>query len=152
MMTGTESNRTKVLEMLKNGTVTVEQAEALLERLNEEPQSEPAPAAGASGGGGPAAATVLGQRPVPTSPRYLRVAVNSPDGDRVNIRVPMALIRTGIKLSTLIPHSARESVQAQGIDLDMLTSMDPDELVRALAEMTVDVESKDGATVQIFCE
>ena len=128
-----------------------EQAEALLERLDD----GPADSRDRGGRGDEVVAPMGGRfsdRPVPKSPRFLRVQVNSGGGDRVNIRVPMALIRTGIKLSTLIPQAARESVQAQGIDLDVLTSMDPEELVRALAEMTVDVESSGGDTVQIFCE
>lgn len=137
-------HRMQVLEMLKNGTVTVEQADALLERLQDRAAHGPdgpddgAANAARTAGGGP--------------PRYLRVLVDSDDGDRVNIRVPMALVRTGIKLSTLIPREARDSVQEQGIDLDGLTSLDPEELVRALSELTVDVESQDGDKVRVFCE
>lgn len=139
-------HRRQVLEMLSNGTVTVEQAEALLDRV----YSGASAGSGASVGSpdapdGPSGAT-------PSPPRYLRVLVDSEDGDRVNIRVPMALVRTGVKLTNLIPREARASVQEQGIDLDALTSLDPDELVRALSELSVDVESSSGDTVRVFCE
>ena len=35
---------------------------------------------------------------VAPKPRFLRVVVDSPDRDQVNVRVPLAILRTGIKL------------------------------------------------------
>jgi hypothetical protein len=78
--------------------------------------------------------------------------VESEDGDKVNVRVPMALIRTGLRFAAIIPQDARQQLEEHGLDLSVLSEMDSDELVKALAELTVDVESEDGDTVRVFCE
>ena len=145
-----DENRTKVLGMLANGRLSVDEAEPLLALLQGEGSAAeagaapPAPEAHASV---PAA-----DRPVPKNPRFLRVSVNSSDGDKVNIRVPLALVRTGIKMTALIPEAARKQMSSQGIDLSALSELDTDELIDALAALTVDVEASDGDTVRIFCE
>ena len=72
--------------------------------------------------------------------------------DKVNIRVPIGLIRTGIKLSTLIPLQASEHLTEHGIDLSQFSNLDGDELMEALRDLKVDVDSEDGDVVRIFCE
>ncbi len=53
-------------------------------------------------------------------PRYLRVVVDDTD-HRVNVRVPMKLIRAGIKLSALIPQQAVDAAKEEsGIDLSQI--------------------------------
>ena len=78
--------------------------------------------------------------------------VNSGDGDKVNIRVPLELVRTGMKLGAMLPQGAKEKLSAQGIDLSQLGGMEHDELLQALRELTVDVDAADGDEVRIFCE
>ncbi|KPJ89453.1 MAG: hypothetical protein AMS17_01970 [Spirochaetes bacterium DG_61] len=131
--------RRKVLEMLASGKIQVEEAERLLNALGDGQNSEE---------GGPQRA------------RYLRVLVE-PDpsnkkGDRVNIRVPLKLIRAGLKWASFIPKEAqskvREALSDKGIDID-LTKMKPeglDELITQMNDLTVDVEGKE--KVKIFCE
>ena len=131
--------RKRVLEMLAEGKITSDEAERLLEKLG--PQLDP-------------------RRPLLEgsesrrngTPNYLRVVVDSHDGDKVNIRVPLALVRTGIKLSTMLPSTASEKMREKGIDLSPLSELQGDELLKALEELTVDVDSSDGDTVRIFCE
>jgi hypothetical protein len=84
--------------------------------------------------------------------KYLRVVVDSSDGDKVNIRVPLALVKTGIKLSTMMPAEANEKLAEQGIDLSHLSGLKGEELIEALRDLKVDVDSNDGDTVRIFCE
>jgi hypothetical protein len=151
----TQTERMKVLGMLRDGTLTPEQAEVLLRQLEAsrvDPSPNIYPGDEAAARGESRLGPVIAERPTPKNPRYLRIRINSDKGDRVNVRVPMALIRTGIGLSKLLPESARDSVQEQGIDLDGLSNLDADELVRALADMTIDVDSHDGAKVELFCE
>lgn len=132
--------RKKVLEMLAEGKITSDEAERLLEKLG--PQGdEPRPV----------------RVETPDSrrsgvPKYLRVLVDSTDGDKVNIRVPLALVRTGIKLSTMLPSEASAKLKDKGIDLGQLSELQGDELLKALEDLTVDVDSSDGDTVRIFCE
>ena len=93
-------------------------------------------------------------------PKYLRVVVEE-DGEsaneRVNVRVPTALIRSGVKLAALIPGDAtnrmNEKLREKGIDIDVgdLKSGNLDQLVDALADMEVDVH--DGNRhVRVFVE
>ena len=131
--------REKILRMVADGTITPDEAEQLLNRLDPE-----APTAVAE------PSTEPGERP--TGPiKYLRVVINGGD-DKVNVRVPIALIRTGIKLTTLMPQNASEHLSEHGIDLGRFSELDGDELIEALRELWVEIESEDGDTIKVFCE
>ncbi len=132
------SERHKVLEMLAAGKITPIEAEKLLERL---PSAVP---------DGTAKTATDGARP--RAPRYLRIVVDSPNRDSVNIRVPFGLIRTGIKLSTLVPGRVGRRLSEQGIDLSHLGKLNDEELIAELAALQVDVARDDGETVRIYCE
>jgi hypothetical protein len=94
-------------------------------------------------------------------PKYLRVMVhdeskgNSPT--EVNVRIPMQLLRAGVRLTSLIPIQARDQVndalREKGMQID-LTQIKPEnleELVDQLSDLTVDVDDKH-AKVRVFCE
>lgn len=121
----------QILEMLAEGKITAEEAERLLAKIGHAPSAEPAQ-------GGP--------------PKYLRVRVDSSDGDKVNIRVPLGLIRTGIKLKALLPDHATEGIAKTGLNLEDLADLQGEELIEALRELEVNVDSEDGDVVRIFCE
>jgi hypothetical protein len=134
--------RRKIIEMVADGKISVEDAERLLEKLSDSPEVKEQPQEERIGPDvGP-----------PRTPKYLRVVVNSADKDQVNIRVPLALVRTGIKLTTMLPSDANEKLKDKGIDLSQLSQLDSDELLQALRELKVDVDSNDGDTVRVFCE
>ena len=136
--------RRKILEMLGQGKITVDEAEKLLAAVGES-GSEPEDGA-----------EVSGRR----SWKYLRVQVEpgptSDKGERVNIRVPFKLIRAGLKFAALIPHNVHDQVnrafKEKGIEIDLsrITPQDLEEIVANLDDMTVDVDGKD--KVRIFCE
>ena len=131
--------RAKILQMVADGTITPEEGEKLLSRMD--------PAGTTTGPVEPELDT--GDRK--SGPlKYLRVVVDG--SDKVNIRVPIGLIRTGIKLSTLIPLHASEHLTEHGIDLSQFNNLDSDELMEALRELRVDVDSEDGDTIRVFCE
>jgi hypothetical protein len=133
-------SRKKVLEMLANGKISVDEATALLERVGEGGEEE----------GGQSSDKPSGDRP--SKVRYLRVTVDSSSGDKVNVRVPLSLVKTGIKLGALMPKEAAHAVSEHGFDLSALAKLDTDELISALAELQVDVDSADGEKVRVFCE
>ena len=135
------AERRKILEMLAEGKITAEDAEHLLDKVSRSSEQDDH---GHSG--------EMTEKPRPGSPKYLRVVVNSTDKDRVNIRVPLALVRTGLKLSTMLPPQANEKLNEKGIDLSQLGELQGDELLDALRELTVDVTSGDGDTVRVYCE
>ena len=139
-------NRRQILNMLSEGKISVAEAERLLTLLEQPPSGR---ASGSDAGEGRK-----------TPPKYLRVVVEE-DGEsgseRVNIRIPMALIRSGVKLAALIPREAtnrvNEKLQEKGIGIDVgnLKVEDLEQLVDAMAEMEVDAQ--DGKKhVRIFME
>ena len=139
-------NRRQILDMLSEGKINVAEAESLLSLLDQPPSGGP------NGSG-------TGETSKPP-PKYLRVVVEE-DGEsgseRVNIRVPMALIRSGVKLAALIPKEATNRVNEKleqkgiGIKLGSLKVEDLEQLVDAMADMEVDVQ--DGKEhVRIFME
>jgi len=83
-------NRRQILDMLSEGKISVEGAESLLGLL-EQPAS--VATSGSDTGEG---------RKFP--PKYIRVVVEDGESanERVNVRVPMALIRSRVKLAALI--------------------------------------------------
>ena len=87
-------------------------------------------------------------------PKYLRVIVDTEHNwehgcdkgpAHINVRVPVALIRAGVKLATLIPPEAYnqvdEKLKDRGIMFD-LRNMKPEnveELIQALNDLEVDI-------------
>src|SRR5208283_4547778 len=133
----------KVLEMLASGQITADDAEKLLEKLGAGGPTQPTPGASEEASG-----------PGPKL-RYLRIAVDKPDhgeGDQVNIRVPLAILRTGIKLLAVLPPKVSEKLVEGGIDLSALRNLHREELVEQLRDLHVDVDSKNGEKVRIYCE
>ena len=75
----------------------------------------------------------------------------------VNVRVPLQLLRAGVRLTSLIPPQALTRVNAKlnesGVPID-LTELKPqqlEELIEQLDEVTVDVDDHD-TNVHVFCE
>jgi galactose-1-phosphate uridylyltransferase len=132
-------NRKQVLEMLAAGKITVAEAEALIDALERD---EPKPLTADS--------TARKARP-----RYLRVVVESPEHagrdwpGRVNVRVPMQLLRAGVRMTHLIPPQAlgpaNRALRQQGIDVDLaqLKPQQFEELIERLDEVTVDLDQPD---------
>jgi hypothetical protein len=163
--------RKKVLAMLAEGKISAEDAERLLEKLGEEDagrgrghrhgrgwrghrrrkhlhigeEALPEGDTADSGNGG-------GSSDLSGMPKYLRVEVHSKDDDHVSVRVPLRLIRTGVKLTTMLPSETSAKLAEKGIDLSQLGKLQGKELEEALRELKVDVDSANGDTVRVFCE
>ena len=141
-------DRRQILGMLAEGKINADEAERLIAALGAD--RSPTPYAGAE----PATTR-------PNRPKYLRVLVEANDAregpTKVNIRVPMQLLRAGVKLGSLIPASARDQVNAamqkEGIafDINQLKPENLEELVDQLNDLTVDVDNE-RAKVRVFCE
>jgi hypothetical protein len=167
----------RVLDLLAQGKITVEEADRLLAAIG--PVSSGSAAAGA---GATAAAKGVATSEAP-SPKFLRITVtrtgswpgddgaqarrawmwpgHTGGGNReVTIRVPIALVRNGMRLGAMIPGLSGASVQTRlrerGVDVD-LSKIDIntiDRLVAEFGEMNIDVVSGRGdkAQVRITCE
>jgi len=141
-------NRRRILDLLAEGKVTVDEAERLLSATGEAP-------------GGVAITTGEDTTRKP-QPKYLRVIVEPAGGpgakqEHVNVRVPVDLLRAGMKFASVIPKAAssqiNEKLHEQGIDLDVrdLKLEDLEKLVDALSELQVNLDSPD-AKVRVFFE
>jgi hypothetical protein len=154
-------NRRQILEMLAAGKITAEEAERLLSALDPEPSTANAGSSSSTtGSGGRSTATK-------SNPRYLRVLVEADEsmtGNKglttVNVRVPMQLLRAGVRLAALIPQQAHnqldQALSSHGVPLT-LSQIKPEnleELIDHLEDLTVDVDGKEGnqTKVRVFCE
>ncbi len=135
--------RRKLLDMLAAGKITPDEAEQLLDHLIPDETGETPPEDNADGDGTQSHSRKL---------RYLRVFVDKPDRDNVNIRLPLKLVMTGIKLSTLVPGKAGKQLSEQGIDLSHLGKLKGEALNEALAELDINIETEKGEKVRVFCE
>jgi hypothetical protein len=136
--------------MLSSGKVNADEAERLLAALEtDSPQSS---------------ATGSAKNPGPL--KYLRVLVDAADPGadgptKVNVRVPLQLLRAGVRLAGLIPaqalHKANDALREQGVPID-LSQVKPEnleELIEQLHDLSIDVDApeKNGkVNVRVFCE
>jgi SHOCT-like domain len=128
----------QVLEMLSEGKVNVQEAEQLLKAVGAASETEDTKA----------------------EPRYFRILVNKPahDGkkaENVNIKVPITVIRGGLRLGALFPGLlGKKKIQLDNgteLDLSKIHYTDLEAMIKDIGELTVDVDGGD-AQVRIRCE
>lgn len=149
-------HRRQILQMLAEGKISADEAERLIAAMEA-----------------PASFSTFADNPSPGTekarPKYLRVLVDAEEGSdgaydgptKVNVRVPMQLLRAGVRLAGLIPaqalNRANQAMQENGVPID-LTRIKPEnleELVEQLNDLTVDVDQKEAGAkvrVRVFCE
>jgi hypothetical protein len=145
-------DRRKILEMLSEGKITTDDAGKLLSALDKTSPSA-----------GERAADQGGARSV-SGPKYLRIFVDEQENGthpptKINIAVPLLLLRAGVKLGSLLPPQARANVDRalseKGIpfNLSQMKVENVDELVDALSDMTIDIDAHGGrAKVKMYFE
>lgn len=127
----------QVLEMLSQGKISVAEAEQLLHAVTSPSQNGD-------------------DRKV--EPRYFRILVNKParegkKAEAVNIRVPMTVLRGGLRLGAFIPSMlGNKKIQFNGAEIDLakLTYTDLEAMIKDIGELTVDVDGE--AQVRVRCE
>jgi hypothetical protein len=144
-------NQKKILEMLAQGKISADDAYRLINAIEGEE------------GGGKKMEKVEPDTRV--KPKYLRVTVTPGEGqtdpnhaDRVNVRIPMSLIRAGLKLTSLIPpdalDKANNALRDKGINFDVrnIKPEDLEDLIVAIGDMQIDVDTSRGEKVRVFVE
>jgi hypothetical protein len=139
------SNQKKILEMLAAGKISVAEAERLLSLTQQD-----------NPGGD--------NQETKKIPKYLRVLITPlnesaepGNGENVNIRVPMALLRAGIKLASIIPPSAYDDVDSalkgKGLQMDLrdIKPENIEELIGALSDMEINFEDAKNR-VRVYAE
>jgi hypothetical protein len=126
----------KVLEMLSSGKITVQEAEQLLQAVKD-PASDEKKA----------------------EPKYFRILVNKParegkKAENVNIKVPITVVRGGLRLSSVFPGlMGKKKIQLDNgteLDLSKIHYSDLEAMIKDIGELTVDVDGD--AQVRIRCE
>lgn len=134
--------RLKILKMVEEQKITAEEAAKLLEAAGSEVE----------------VTTTDDEGKPRRMPKWLKVQVQEAGRSRpnVNVTVPFALIRWGLKLAPMgmrfAPEHARERIRESGVDLNNLNI---EELIAAFSELgehsLVDVD-EDGEKVRIWLE
>jgi hypothetical protein len=143
--------RRQILEMLAEGKISADEADRLI---------------GALGGSSATATvtklpTVVEAKPLP---KFLRVMIDSKEGRHskpvhVNVRVPVALLRAGVRFGSLIPIQAQERMNAEflknglNFDIRQVKPENINELIDQLQDLSIDVDQEDDDTkIRIFTE
>jgi hypothetical protein len=139
--------RRQILEMLAGGKINADEADRLLGALG--------------GSSSSATATAVQTKPLP---KFIRVMVDAKEGKdnkpvHINVRVPIMLLRAGVRLASLIPPKAQEKVNEElrknGMDFDVSTIKPENinELIDQLQDLSIDIDhEEDDVKVRIFCE
>ena len=151
-------NQKKILQMLAEGKISVDEASRLLSLAGDDKETN-REAKDRTGGAKP-------------NPKYLYVKVEPKEGapsrsdhwghgyrdhGKVNVRIPVALVRAGMKLTALMPPHVADDVnkamREKGVAFDVRNLKDEDieQLVGALSETEINVDS-DEATVRVYAE
>jgi hypothetical protein len=134
--------RDRILDLLAAGKITTEEASRLLDAVEARAAQPPAAAAPKNGSG--------------DLPKFIYVKVISTQGDNVNVKVPLSLVKAGLKLTSFIPQPAMEqinkSMSDKGMSVDLLNfkAQDLEELIEALREMEVNVDAANGDNVRVY--
>jgi hypothetical protein len=139
--------RRQILEMLAGGKISADEADRLLGAVQ----------------GGPATATATAIAPS-KAPKFIRVMIDAKEGRNdkpvhVNVRVPIALLRAGVRLASLIPTVAQDKVNEElrkngvNFDISQIKPENINEVIDQLQDLTINVDQEDDdVKIRIFCE
>lgn len=140
-------NQKKILQMLAEGKISVEEATRLLSLIGKEEGVE----------------SKLPKKELKSNAKYFFVQVNPKPGHeiekngKVNIRIPMSLIRAGMKLSALIPPQVADDVnkglKEKGINFDIRNLKEEymEQIFDALHDTEILVDNAE-ADIKIYTE
>ena len=103
--------RIRILKMLEEGKISVEEATQLIEAVETPRETEITPQG---------------------KPKWLKVRVQDGEDEKVSVNLPLSLARVALKF---IPQQARGQMEAQGIDIDALLSAVTETKIGKLVEV-----------------
>lgn len=140
------NEKAKILEMIQDGKITATEGMELLKAIED---TDPV---GVTTG-------------MENTDRFLRVRVVGDKTPKVNINIPLGLLKSASKIITwglnygtsFIPNEARSNMEAKGVDL---TQMDIEEFIRSidqgyggkLVDVDVDDEKEGRIKVEVFVD
>jgi hypothetical protein len=137
-------DKTRILNMVSEGKITVEEAAKLLDALekNDKGAAEPIALKGKQG----------------RKPTKLKVNIDAGENNKkskVNVNIPLSLVRTiGPIISKNMPKEAQDEMNKKGIDVvGIMDSIE--ELIDAAAKediVNVDIEGDEASKVRVYVE
>ncbi len=137
------NDRERILNLLATGKISVSDAMQLLEALSPSSQS--------------ATFGTISPASSKTQAKFMYVKVTSAKSDNVDVRIPLGLMRAGIRLTSLIPPYVLDHIHKhmgeKGITFDMnnIKPENIEDLVNNLSEMEVNVNCANGDVVRVYC-
>ncbi len=139
------NERARILNMLSEGKLTVEEAEKLMDAVGtarSAPETE---------------AIELKDRRG-RKPKKLRVNIDAGEQSKkakVNVSIPLSVVRTfGPIIAKNLPHEAKEELDKRGIDFGRIVD-DIESIISEASEediVNIDTEGEDAAKVRIYLE
>jgi hypothetical protein len=138
----------KVLEMLAEGKISAEDAERLLDKLAAAPDTGNS---AESKGSLPPPSSAASSNP---AKKFLRVQMERPNGDDINIRVPLNFMRSGVKLVGILPPKVLDKLQQEGIDPKLVSdfAQSARESLDGLDDLHIDMETRSGKRIRVYAE
>ena len=124
------NSKEKILEMVKDGTITVEEGIQLLNALEPKTTTQ-----------------TLNPSKKPMNERMIRILVDSEDGERVRVNLPLSLVKMGIDINNKL-NVGGKSIDLNGIDLSQILSQIDGDLNGEL----ITIDGKDGEKVRIIVD
>lgn len=145
-----DNEKHQILTMLKEGKISVEEAERLLSAVGSETEQKES--------------TSDAPKPKGTL-KYLRIIEDRHGTDEggsekhLNIRIPLALLRAGAKLQSVLPDNIKGKLEGAlkdkwgGVGKNLLEAENLDQLIEALREEGISIEiDRPEKKISIFCE
>ncbi|MDX9810304.1 MAG: hypothetical protein RBT04_09155 [Sphaerochaetaceae bacterium] len=138
-----EEGRMKILQMLSEAKITAEEAAKLLDALDQNSETR----------------DTQESQGKETRSKLLYISVHrkdSLDSKDVQIKIPTAIIQSGIQFKSFIPKSAREhlgdSIELNGEEFSFndIDKEQMDYIFSAMQENSIDIETE-RATVRMYC-
>jgi hypothetical protein len=138
----------KVLELLAAGKISPEDAERLLDKLSG--LTSPSGAANSQAAAG--AAPPSGDTAQAKRPRFIRIQIDRPGHDDINMRVPISNMRGGAHWMAFLPTRLADKLYEYGFDFGCLDKMNEEDFRKAMDQMNVDIQGRSGKRVRIYAE
>ena len=122
--------RLRILKMVEDGTITAEQAAELMKAMGVEEESQ-VPAKSQAG----------------YDKKMFRIIVDSVDGDKVNVQLPVGAIKKILKVTGKLPIADKD---LQGVDLEQMMEAISECLDEEIEGDFVNVNAADGTTVRVY--
>lgn len=143
-------DRLKILEMLRDGIISVDEASELLKTI-EDPMVKSKDDADVK-------IITTKQKTVTQKAKMLRIAVDSAEGDVVNVNIPVSFLKAAIasgsinnlynKSFNININGVKQDVIKDSLDIDLLIECIENDFVGNL----VDIESANGDIIRIYFE